>query len=186
MTVTVAKAVVEPDDGLAVFTQPIDLEVLREKTDALIVIPAPASTSHADNIREMYLQARAHVLSAARSARATARDAAAWMYTGARDGAAATGRWWRRYRYGGEHRVQSHWFGRERSTAEQTGYRHRTFQLETAARRALTSPPAPEGELPGRPTESVYWVGWLERIMEIMRAEDEALHPRTGHRFICS
>jgi len=79
----------------------------------------------------------------------------------------------RRRTYRGRHNVQRRWFGRARSTAEVTGAYHRNYRAGVDLR---------EDDLP----VPVYWTGWLYRLSEVLRAEDEALHPRVGHRFICS
>ena len=127
-------------------------------------------------------EVRRRIAAGARRAVATTRDATAWLALGLADVAGAARNWGRRSRYRGRHQVQSYWFGRERSTAEQTGYLHRTYRLRAARDHALTSEPSPEGELPGRPTESIYWVGWLERLVELARGDDEVLHPAMRHR----
>jgi hypothetical protein len=167
----VVAPVIVGDDDLAVFTQPI--EIWRTPTPTRQLVDE--------------LPAIGRRLAAwARRSLATARAATAWISAGVDDAAAPVASWRRRARYRGRHHVASYWFGRERSTAEQTGYAHRTYRLQVARDRTLTIEPSPEGELPGRPTESIYWVGWIERWVEIMRCEQDALHPATRHRFICS
>jgi hypothetical protein len=79
----------------------------------------------------------------------------------------------RRAAYRGRHHVQRRWFGRARSTAEVTGAYHRNYRAGVD----LT-----EVDLP----VPIYWTGWLYRFVEVLRAEDEALHPSVGHRFTCS
>jgi hypothetical protein len=94
----------------------------------------------------------------------------------------AVAAWWSRVRYEGRHKVERRWYGRMRSTAERTGImhlEHRNHQTMRLAEASATS----EDDLCDVP---LYWIGWAERFIEVMRDYDEALHPKTHHRFICS
>jgi hypothetical protein len=142
----------ESNTDLAIYTQPMVLEG--------VIVSAPA----ADNLLQ------------------SLRKAADWClnrFATARTGVAA---WWSRMRYSGRHKVERRWYGRMRSTAEQTGImhlEHRNHQTMRLTEASGTS----EDDLCDVP---LYWIGWAERFIEVMRDYDEALHPRTHHRFICS
>ena len=191
MTVTTPTEVVaesnDSGDGLSSFLA----TVLSEKTNAHVVVvpvtPGPTGQAVAlDAVLKSASRALRRLGVAARAAAATLRSAASWLAIGPRAAASSASSWRRRAGYRGGHRVARNWLGRERSTAEQTGYRHRTYRLAAAKRATLTAPPSPEGELPNAHYLGIYWVGWLERVQEVMRAHDEALHPTREHRFICS
>lgn len=109
----------------------------------------------------------------ARAALRDARAAGDWVVARSRTVTRAARGWFLRANYRGRHHVERRWFGRARSTAEVTGAFHRNYRAGVDLQ---------EGDLP----VPVYWVGWAYRVMEVMRAYDEALHPTTGHRFVCS
>lgn len=166
---------------LAVYTQVVDLP----DHDILSVVDEPTAPLHTvvaivkrtDSVRA---RLRHSLADGASSILRTARDAAAWVTAGLPVAARAFELWDRARRYKGRHHVRRTWYGRTRSSAEVTGVLHRRY----AADRALT---IPEDDVPLlHAAESLYWVGWAERMAEVARASDEALHPTTEHRFVCS
>lgn len=165
---------------LAVYTQVVDLpdhdilSVVDEPTAPLpTVVATIASTPGvAERLRRALTDGASSILQ-------TARDAAAWVTAELPVAARAFELWDRARQYRGRHHVQRRWYGRTRSSAEVTGVLHRQY----AEDRALTF----DSSLPQlHAAESLYWVGWAERISEVARASDEALHPTTEHRFVCS
>lgn len=123
---------------------------------------------------EGYVVRRARrIASAVRGLPRDARAAVGWLFAGAQPAVRAARTWWSRTRYDGRHHVERRWFGRARSTAEITGAYHRNYRAGADLQ---------EVDLP----VPVYWTGWAYRVMEIMRDYDEALHPTTHHRFVCS
>ena len=163
---------------LDIYTQFVDLDdadlgldvVLLEPTQALervaaTVVPAPVRPSLRERAAELLRTVRAA------AARVTARAGIA---------ARAFELWDRRSRYAARHAVQRRWYGRARSSAETTGVLHRQYQTA----RALT---LSEDDIPKlHAADSVYWIGWAERCVEALQGHDEALHPTTEHRFVCS
>jgi hypothetical protein len=166
---------------LAVYTQVVDLP----DHDILSVVDeptAPLPTVVATVIRTPSIRARLRrsLTDGASSILQTARDAAAWVTAELPVAARAFELWDRARQYRGRHHVQRRWYGRTRSSAEVTGVLHRRY----AEARTLT---IPEDDVPRlHAAESLYWVGWAERMAEVARASDEALHPTTEHRFVCS
>ena len=110
------------------------------------------------------------------------RKGADWCFGWIAPTRAAIGKWRTRMCYGGKHRVERRWYGRMRSTAERTGIMHREHRNHQMMRLAEASATS-EDDLCDVP---LYWIGWAERFLEVMRDYDEALHPTTHHRFICS
>lgn len=146
----------EPVIDLDIYTQPVALPIVLEG----VIIPAPA----ADNMLEAI------------------RKGTTWCFGWVTPTRTAVSAWWSRMRYNGRHKVERRWYGRMRSTAERTGIMHREHRNHQTMRLAEASASS-EDDLCDVP---LYWIGWAERFLEIMRNYDEALHPTTHHRFICS
>lgn len=169
MTVVLSEVVapaVDGDDDLSLL--PAESTELTEELADPWTTPSPTR-----RLVQELPEIRRRLATWARAQVAAAREAAAWMTGGVKPAGEAATTWRRRVRYQPRHGVERRWFGRERSTAEVTGAYHRNYRQGADLM---------EVDLP----VPVYWVGWAYRIMEVLRAEDEALHPSTGHRFVCS
>lgn len=166
---------------LAVYTQVVDLpdrdilSVVDEPTTPLPTVVATVAPTPG-----VLARLRDALTDGASSILQTARDGVAWLTAELPVAARAFELWDRARLYRGRHHVQRRWYGRTRSSAEVTGELHRRY----AADRTLT---IFEDDVPRlHAAESVYWVGWGARMIEVARAHDEALHPTTEHRFVCS